>query len=280
VVLEADAVDHQHCQAHVGERTGHQLDQRVLGPGHERAGHRRLRRRPCPGLDRLTDRLLQPAIPPGRDAGEHPLQHHRRELITAGEVLIGPDRQLALVVLGPHPRPLNRDAPAAEGDRPIIAAVPIRRPVRVVLAARAAHLLDLLSHQLLQHAQPNPDAQREQPLLRSSDQLTERLLDARWQRPLDAFVAGIDLPRRYGLHAVLLSSCRSGNSGDLDCEIALHAANGSGRGRENRHLKFYTERDNLARREDLVRLSTYDTVRWGWRRAGGCGRRRAGRFRR
>ena len=26
---------------------------------------------------------------------------------------------------------------------------------------------------------------------------------------------------------------------------ALHAANGSGRGRENRHLKFYAERDNL-----------------------------------
>ena len=41
-----------------------------------------------------------------------------------------------------------------------------RGPVRVVLALRAHDIVDLLSHQLLQHAEPDTDAQREQPLLR------------------------------------------------------------------------------------------------------------------
>jgi len=55
--------------------------------------------------------------------------------------------------------------------------VPVGDTVRIVLALRAAHLLDLLSHQLLQHAEPDTDAQREQPLLRRADELPQRLLD-------------------------------------------------------------------------------------------------------
>ena len=43
---------------------------------HEHARHRRLRRRPRVGLDLLADRLLRAPVLAGRDAGEHPLQHH------------------------------------------------------------------------------------------------------------------------------------------------------------------------------------------------------------
>ena len=63
-------------------------------------------------------------------------------------------------------------------------AVAHRGALRVVLALRADHLDDLLFHQLGEHAEPDADAQREQPLLRSADQLPERLLHPRRQHGL------------------------------------------------------------------------------------------------
>ncbi|MDQ3093146.1 MAG: hypothetical protein M3R46_16120 [Actinomycetota bacterium] len=45
-----------------------------------------------------------------------------------------------------------------------------------MLAPRPDDLIDFLLHQLGQHAESDADRQREQPLLRSSGQLPERLL--------------------------------------------------------------------------------------------------------
>ena len=59
-----------------------------------------------------------------------------------------------------------------------------RDAVRVVLALRADDLVDLLLHQLVQHAEPDADAQRQQPLLRCPDQLAQRLLHPRGQHGL------------------------------------------------------------------------------------------------
>ena len=81
-------------------------------------------------------------------------------------MLVGRKRHLALPVGGAHPRPLDRDAPAAERHLARLVAVTHRDPIGVVLALRADDLDDLLLHQLGQHAEPDADAQREQPLLR------------------------------------------------------------------------------------------------------------------
>jgi hypothetical protein len=105
----------------------------------------------------------------------------RSERVAISEVLVGPQRHLPLTVLGSHPRPLDLDAAAAERHRPVIGPVPVGSAIRVVLALRPAHVLDLLSHQLLQHAEPDTDAQRKQSLLRCPQELTKRFLDPRRQ---------------------------------------------------------------------------------------------------
>ncbi len=53
-----------------------------------------------------------------------------------------------------------------------------------MLALRADDLVDLELHQLVHDAEPDADAEREQPLPRCPDELAERLLDLRWQRTL------------------------------------------------------------------------------------------------
>jgi len=83
-----------------------------------------------------------------------------------------------------HPGATHRNAPTAERHRPILVTVTLRHPVAVVLAPRADDLVDLELEQLMHDAEPDTDTEREQPLLRRPDQLTERLLDLRWQRTL------------------------------------------------------------------------------------------------
>ena len=68
-----------------------------------------------------------------------------------------------------------------------------------MLALLTDHLADLLLHQLGQHAEPDADAQREQPLLRRVHQLAERLLHPRRQRQLTSLTRG-NLLQRYRLH--------------------------------------------------------------------------------
>jgi len=60
------------------------------------------------------------------------------------------------------------------------------RALRVVAALGPDHLGDLPFHQLGQHSEPDADRQGHEALLGGADQLAERLLDGRRQRPLDA----------------------------------------------------------------------------------------------
>ena len=101
-----------------------------------------------------------------------------------------------------------------------------RGPVRVVPALRAHDIVDLLLHQLVQHTEPDADAQREQPLLRCPDQLAQRLLHALREHGLlhgrlsDRYVALTAVPP-----SIFAGSPR-------------HAPKRSGRGRrDRRHLK-------------------------------------------
>ena len=57
-------------------------------------------------------------------------------------------------------------------------AVTLGDPPRVVLALRAYDLVDFELHQLVHDTQADTDAEREQPLPRSPDELAERLLDS------------------------------------------------------------------------------------------------------
>ena len=108
------------------------------------------------------------------------------------------ERQLAATVGASDPWPLDGDAPAAERHLPRRMAMADGSAAGIVLALRPDDLIDFLFHQLGEHAQPDTDAQREQALLRSADQLPERLLHARRQH--DFVHAGLReryLPRRF-----------------------------------------------------------------------------------
>jgi hypothetical protein len=63
-----------------------------------------------------------------------------------------------------------------------------------------AHHLGL--HQLVHDPQPDPNAQREQPLAGGTDELAERLLNLRRHRTLQRRSRGDDLRSRYVLHGV------------------------------------------------------------------------------
>jgi hypothetical protein len=129
------------------------------------------------------------------------------ERVAVGEVLVGTKRHLALAVRAPHPWSLDLDAPATERHLARLVPVTHGRPLRVVLALRADDIVDLLLHQLGEHAEANAHAQRQQSLLRRVHQLPERLLHPRRQRELAARTLSGNLFQRYGLHGGS-SSCR------------------------------------------------------------------------
>jgi hypothetical protein len=99
-------------------------------------------------------------------------------------VLVGREPHLRGTVGRSHPRSLDRDAPAAERHLADLMAVTHRDPISDVPAFRADDVDNLLFQQLGQHARPDTDAQRKQPLLRRADQLPQRLLHARRQHDL------------------------------------------------------------------------------------------------
>ena len=141
-------------------------------------------------------------------------------------MLIGLKLHLGLAVRGPHPRPLDLDTTATERHLAAFVAVPDRRPLGVVLALGADDVVDLLGHQLLEHAKPDADAQRQQPFLRCPHQLAQRFLHALREHGL---IAGRLSDRYVATHG--------GSSLDL-WRIAANAPNRSGRGRrDRRHLK-------------------------------------------
>jgi len=177
-------VEHHHRQADVIEPAGHQLAQRGAGPLDKQLRHRALRRRGGFLLDLSADRLAHDRVLASRDAGEHPIHHRPRQRVTIGEVLIGLDRQLALVISRADPRTVDRHAPATERHRPVLVAVTLRRPIPVVLALRADDLVDLTLHQLMHDTKTETDAEREQPVPRCADELAKRPLNLRRERPL------------------------------------------------------------------------------------------------
>ena len=176
--LQLQAVEHHHREAQIAQLAAHQLAQCLAGALHERPRHRTLRRRPRPDLDLLADRLLRAPVPARRHAGEHPLEHDPAQRITVSEVLIGLKLHLGLAVRGPHPRSPHLDTTAAERHLAAFMAVPDRSPLGVVLALGADDVVDLLGHQLLEHAKPDTDAQRQQAFLRCPNQLAQRFLHA------------------------------------------------------------------------------------------------------
>ena len=80
--------------------------------------------------------------------------------------------------------------------------------VRVLLALGADDLVELELHQLVHDTEPDPDAEREQPLPRRPDEFAERFLDLRWQRILRRLQGHDDLGGRYLPHRG--SSCPLG----------------------------------------------------------------------
>jgi hypothetical protein len=206
--LQLEPVDHHRRQPHVVEAAAHQLGKRPARPLDERARHGRARRRPRLLLDLQADRLLRAPVAAGRDAGQHPLQHRLRQRVAVSEVRVRLQRQLGATIGAAHTRPLHRDAAAAERHLARLVPVPDGDALGIVLALDADDLDDFLFHQLGEHAQPDADAQGQQPLLGRADQLAERLLHPRRQREL----AAADLSPRYGFH---------GGSSCLDDDFAL-----------------------------------------------------------
>ena len=95
---------------------------------------------------------------------------------------VGAQRHLAGAVHCAHPGPLDAHAPAAERNLAALVAVTHRRALTVVATLRPDDILDLLVHQLSQHAEPDTDAERQQPFLRRAGQLAERLAHPLGQR--------------------------------------------------------------------------------------------------
>jgi hypothetical protein len=235
--LQLDPVEHHDRQAQIIQRARHEIDQVRARARHELAADRRLRRRPGDLVDVGPDRLAGARVPARRHAGEHPLEHDVRQPVARREVRVRVQLDLVLSASGAGTRPADRDAAAAERDLAAIAAVTHRGPLRIVLALRAHDLIELRLHQLMQHAQPDPDAQREQPLLRGAGELAERLLH-RARQLLDALLAGHDRGSRYGPHGGW-SSCPR-----WTCSHSPRSQPDRTR-REDRRLKFYELRDNL-----------------------------------
>ncbi len=82
--------------------------------------------------------------------------------IPVSEVLKSRQPDLGHDAGAPHPRTLDLDTPTTERHLTTLVARTHRRPLQVAPALRN-DIVDLLAHQLLERAQPNAHAQRQQP---------------------------------------------------------------------------------------------------------------------
>src|SRR5208282_1248464 len=179
-------VEHHHRQAHVIQPTRHEIPERGARALDEHVRDRGLGGGRGRLLDLAPDWLSDNGKLAGGDAGEHPVHHRPRERVAVSEVLIRRNRQLVLIISGTDPRTMDLHAPTAQGHRAVLVTVTLRRAIRVPLAPRTDDLLDLPLHQLMHHAEPDTNTQREQSLLRRAHELAERLLDLRWKRTLSS----------------------------------------------------------------------------------------------
>ena len=93
-------------------------------------------------------------------------------------MLVDREPELLGTIGGPDPRALHADPTSAEGDLTRLVAVAHGRAIGVVATPGADDLGDFFFHQLGQDAQADADRQGQKALLGSSDELSERLLDA------------------------------------------------------------------------------------------------------
>jgi hypothetical protein len=153
---------------------GEQVGQCGLGGLDEATRDRGLARRRRGLLHLLTDRFQPHRVAAGGNAGQHLGHRHAAEQLGAGEQRIRRYWQFPGAVRSPHPRPGNRQTPAAEGDRSLLAAVPHRNPVRVVLTLRPARRGHVGVHHRVHHLQPSAHGHRQQALAHVGHDLAER----------------------------------------------------------------------------------------------------------
>jgi hypothetical protein len=122
----------------------------------DRAPGPRPARRPAPACADTDASTHRRASAPTRPARADPGQR------SAHTSTAGPRHDAG----APHPRSLHLDTPTTQRHRTTLMAGTQRRPLQVAPALRNDDIVDLLGHPLLQHAQPNAHAQRQQPLLR------------------------------------------------------------------------------------------------------------------
>src|SRR6266487_3794646 len=184
VLAEVHPVGHERDQVQPIQPAGHQLLQRGLSRGHEPAGHRRLAGGRGRLLDGLPGGLQAIAVAARRQSGEHLLQRQPAQDLGGGEQVIAGQVQLTGPVGGPHPRPLDGDAPPAHSDRPGPGAMPVTRAVRIVPAVRPAQPLGVLAEHGGHHLQPGPHSQGQQALLRRLGDLGHRYDHLLWDGDL------------------------------------------------------------------------------------------------
>lgn len=129
-------------QIQAGQICGEELGHRRLGRSHEPAADRRLARRASRPLDPMPDRFEPDRLAARGQPTQHPRHRHPTGYLGLGEQLVGRHRQLTRPGGRLHPRRLDRHAPTAQSDRPVLGAVAHRRPACVVLVLRSAHRFD------------------------------------------------------------------------------------------------------------------------------------------
>src|SRR5664280_243570 len=177
------------------KRTGHQRLQMLAGAGNELAADRRLRRRTLRLSHSLTDGLACAREAAGGNARQHLLEHHTGQRVTISEIRIGRQGHLVLTIGRAGPRTLHSDPSGTQGHLAVLMAVTHRGAPGDRRVLGAHDLVELGLHHLAEHAQPDAHAQREQPLLRGSRQLPQRLPHPQRQTPGTAV-----LLLHYGLH--------------------------------------------------------------------------------
>jgi hypothetical protein len=207
----------------------------LTGPADELPAHRALARRALRVDHVLADRLTRAREATRADAGKHLLEHDLRQRVAIGEVRVRAHRDLTATVHRAHPRAPHGHPASTERHAAVLMAVTHRDTLGVMTALRTDDIVDLLSHQLRQHAQPHADAQRQQPFLRRSGKLAERQLHAFGQRvePAIADLVGSFVYVPHGGSPVLVTWSHSSRSQQDRTR------------REDRHLKFYELPDNL-----------------------------------
>src|SRR4051794_12992662 len=98
------------------------------------------------------------------------------------------------------PRAADRHPPTTQRDLPILMAMAHRRALPIVATLRSHDLVDLGLHELVQHSQPDTNAERQQPFPGGAGELAERLTHPLRQL-LNAGVLRRDRRDRYGPHS-------------------------------------------------------------------------------